>query len=376
MTSSNVQQIAWSNPDPTIKVKIPMNGPSNRYTGYGNHFVELVLAMQRCGADVSVMPYFTEPPLPPEFLATMIDPWDFNAPVVIRMANPTRMERKASHTIGITTWETSRIPAEEVGDSGLTAVDELIVPCRDNIATMQEHWPNAKIHYVPEGVDAEFFSFVGRDWQAKPLRIGAIGALTYRKGIDLLLEAFIDVAGNNPDVELHIMTTVASLSGALPIYEQAYSNIKVRHIGWSTREEVRDWYQSMHALIYPFRGEGWGMCGPEMMATGGIVIAPDKMGAAAWMTPEAGYVIPSEWTDVLHWGPHWHGKDATDRYGQWLGYENGSVHAALERFLNAAPSELRTKSYCAAGQVGHLCNWDYAGQRTVDVFIDAFRSQS
>jgi glycosyltransferase involved in cell wall biosynthesis len=375
MTSHAAESIAWSNQDPTVKVRIPMHGPSNRQTGYGNHFVELVLGLLRQGADISVMPYFCEPPLPPEFLATMIEPWDFEAPLAIHMANPTRLSRISPHTIGITTWETTKLPPDEV-QKPLSSVDEFIVPCRDNIAMIKDYRPDAEVHYVPEGVDADFYAFQDRDWSAKPLKIGMFGALTHRKGIDIGIEAFLELFEGNPDVELHIGTSVSSLEGAIRFLPDAYPNIKVQRFGWHTREQVRDWYYDKHALLAPFRGEGFYLPGPEFMATGGCVIAPDKMGAEAWMQPTMGWVIPSHYGPVLHWGPEWHGAQATERYGEWLHYEPEDVVKTLADFVNAPPEEKRRRAAQAHGNIPFLCSWDFAAQRTIDIFLDAYRSHN
>lgn len=363
-------EIVFANYDPSIKVKIPAKGPSNRATGYGNHFVELVLALLRLGADVSTYPYFCEPPLPPEFLATMLDPWDFEAEVGIIVANPMRLERIAKHTIGITTWETTRIPPTEFGRS-LSAVDEIIVPCKDNIALFKELAPQIPCSYSPEGVDTDFWSQHPREWDAKPLKICMFGALTYRKGIDIAVEAFAKAYGDNPDVELHIATTFYQLPQFFTLAEQ-FSNMHVHFFGWKTREEVRDFYNEMHALFAPYRGEGFYLPGAEFMATGGCLIAPNQMGAAAYHGADKGWVIPSTWGPVKHWGEY-HGRDA-ERYGEWLHYDEDDVISTLTDFVESSPSEKCRRAENAAGQVGFLCDWDSHAQHVIDKVLDAYRA--
>ncbi len=148
-------------------------------------------------------------------------------------------------------------------------------------------------------MDHEFYSHVDRDWASKPLKIGMFGALTYRKGIDLGIDSFLDLFEDDPSVELHLATSTFDLP-QFHYLPQAHANIFVEHIGWHTREHVRDWYRDKHALLAPFRGEGYYLPGVEMMATGGVLIAPNQMGAESYHTTNTGYVIPAEYGPVLH----------------------------------------------------------------------------
>jgi glycosyltransferase involved in cell wall biosynthesis len=331
--------------------------------------VELVLAMLRLGADVNSYPYFCEPPLPPEFLATLVEPWDYEAEVGIIVANPMRLERIAAHTIGITTWETTRIPPTDFGRS-LSAVDEIIVPCKDNIALFKELAPDIPCSYSPEGVDTTFWSARPREWDAKPLKLCMFGALTYRKGIDIAVEAFAEAYGDNPDVELHIATTFYELPQFRTLPEQ-FSNIFVEFFGWKSREEVRDFYYDKHALFAPYRGEGFYLPGAEFMATGGILIAPDQMGAAAYHAVDKGWVIPSHWEPVKHWGT-WHGADA-ERYGEWLAYDQDDVIRTLVDFVESSPSMKARKAENAIGQMPFLCDWDRHAQDVLDHVLAAYQ---
>lgn len=372
MTPDGVEQILHSNyPDPAVKLKIPAKGPSNRATGYGTHFVELVLGLLRIGCDVTSYPYFCEPPLPPEFLATLMGEWDFEAEVGIIVANPMRLERIAKHTIGITTWETTKIPPAEFGRS-ISAVDEIIVPCKDNIALFEELMPDVPVSCSPEGVDTDFWFSRPREWDSKPLKIGMFGALTYRKGIDIAVEAFAEAYGDNDDVELHIGTTFFELPQFYTLPDQ-FSNVYVHNFGWKPREEVRDFYHSLHGLFAPYRGEGFYLPGAEFMSTGGCLIAPNKMGAAAYHDVDKGWVIPSEYETVKHWGTV-HGADAAV-YGEWLGYNKEDVIQTLVDFVESPPSEKRRRAENAVGQMPFLCSWDAHAQHVADRVLEAYRAK-
>jgi glycosyltransferase involved in cell wall biosynthesis len=296
----------------------------------------------------------------------LLEPYPFDVPQHMIMANPMRLERTQQRMIGITTWETTRIPADEFEKPLTQVVDELIVPCRDNIELFQELCPDMTIHYIPEGIDTDFWIERPRDWFADgPLRICMFGALTYRKGIDLGVEAFIDLYGGNPDVELHIGTTFYELP--IEMMCSPYDNIHIHNFGWSTREQVREFYCSMHGMFAPFRGEGFFLPGAEFMATGGCFIAPDKMGPAAYHGADKGWVIPCEYKPVKHWGEH-HGIHAA-RYGDWLEYDGDALRDTLRAFVESEPAEKKRRATNAAGQIPFLCDPDRAAQQTIDVFL-------
>lgn len=357
--------------DPSIQLKLQMSGPSNNQTGYGVHFIELVRALMRCGHDITVWPTYAEPPIPEDFLTTFTKPWDPRADIGIVMADPYRLERIAKHTIGMTTWETTKLPANEVRRS-LSAADELIVPCKDNIALFEELCPDKPIHVVPEGVDTTFFTPVERNWSEKPLRIGIFGATSYRKGIDLAMQAFLNLYADNPDVELHIASSQIRGMPALPSIDSNTPNIFFHRFGNQSRRAVHQFYCSMHALLAPSRGEGWYLPGPEFMATGGILIAPDKLGFAEYVQKDTCVVIENEWGPVDHWG--FEGMPIThEKFGNWITYPDGAVEHALQIFVEMPVNRKIAYSLEAVASVHFHCPWDLAADKVTKIYVDRLR---
>lgn len=358
---------------PPAKYTIPFVGPATRFTGYGNHFVELVLSVLKMGADVNVLPVCLVPPLPPEFLATLMEPFPHRPPVAFYMADPAALRRYAHHSVGITTWETTKFPEQDFPRPLRTQVDELIVPCKMNIDTFSQWIPEDKIHYIPEPVDLEFFKFQPRNWDLdEPLRIGMFGHLTYRKGIDLGLKAFLDTFAGDPKVELHVGTTFRGIP-QLTYAAEEHSNVHVHYFGFMSREQVRDFYYSLHALFAPFRGEGFYLPGAEFMATGGVLVAPNLMGPAAYHTPTTGYIIPAEFGPVDAWGERFGAHAAI--HGDWLVYDPADVRNSLVDFVHASRSENQIKAERASEQISFYLNPDYIAQQTIDVFVNALRNR-
>jgi glycosyltransferase involved in cell wall biosynthesis len=265
------------------------------------------------------------------------------------------------------------MPPEDFETPLEVVVDEIIVPCERNVETFKELCPDTEVHYVPEGVDSEFFVHHERDFSELPVKIMMFGALTYRKGIDYGIQTFTDLYDGNLDVELHLFTTFHELVTFRYITE-GVPNIHVHHIGWSTREEVREIYNSMHALFAPYRGEGYYLPGAEFMATGGLLIAPAAMGSTAYHRPDSGYVIPHLWETVKHWGEH-HGVSAA-RYGEWLAYEPEALKETLAAFVEDSVANKRAKSTRASDYIPFSCDPLQAGQSVIDKFLLSYMRNS
>lgn len=103
------------------------------------------------------------------------------------------------------------------------------------------------------------------------------GAVTRRKGVDLLARAFRRLAAENPRVRLKIMGKgewSRRLQASLP------QDSRVEWMGFRDWAELPTVYATAHALCAPSRHDGWGLIVPEGLAAGLPVIATDRTGAA------------------------------------------------------------------------------------------------
>ena len=103
------------------------------------------------------------------------------------------------------------------------------------------------------------------------------GALTHRKGVDLLAGAFLRLAAELPRVRLRIMgegERAAALKRMLGEHE------RVDWLGFKDWDELPAVYASAHALCVPSRHDGWGLVVPEGLASGLPTIATARTGAA------------------------------------------------------------------------------------------------
>jgi glycosyltransferase involved in cell wall biosynthesis len=131
-----------------------------------------------------------------------------------------------------------------------------------------------------------YFSNLERFHIDKPIQNGSknhraflfSGALTRRKGVDLLANAFEQLAREELNVTLRILgegpmrndleRTLASVSD------------RVEFLGFKDWSDLPQEYARAHVLCVPSRYDGWGLVVPEGLASGLPVIATDQMGAA------------------------------------------------------------------------------------------------
>ena len=148
-----------------------------------------------------------------------------------------------------------------------------------------------RVHLVPLGVDPERFRPGAEPLdlgdRAPGVRLLFVGGLIWRKGIDLLLTAYLRAFGPHDDV-----TLVLKDFGARGPYVPQEAAERVREIQADPRAprilhltdslpdaDMPRLYAACDALVQPFRGEGYGLPIAEAMACGLPAIVPDR-GAA------------------------------------------------------------------------------------------------
>lgn len=104
------------------------------------------------------------------------------------------------------------------------------------------------------------------------------GALTRRKGVDVLARAFCKLVHDMPHVKLRIV-------GDGPLLQEMQKRValvqsNVTFLGFKDWDDLPSQYALADVLCVPSRYDGWGLVIPEGLAAGLPVIATDQMGAA------------------------------------------------------------------------------------------------
>ncbi len=131
---------------------------------------------------------------------------------------------------------------------------------------------------APLGVDHDRFSREGERSGSSRFDLATpfilfVGTLEPRKGIDVLLSAFSDVASLDPDVELWLVGQTGW--GVDAVQEQMTRHpyqSRIRRLDYVDDAELPQLYRSARVVAYPSRGEGFGLPVLEALACGAPVV--------------------------------------------------------------------------------------------------------
>jgi glycosyltransferase involved in cell wall biosynthesis len=174
--------------------------------------------------------------------------------------------------------EGTLVPRARVNAINQTAA-LLYVPCRQNLESFRACGVRVPIAVLPYGVDPVRFPFLERPRDGdEPFTFGTFGALSPRKGTDVLLRAFREEFTLSEPVRLLLKSV-----DELPL---TTDDPRIRVIsGFSTEADLLEFLRGLDAFVLPSRAEGFGLCGLEAMATGLPAIATAWSGPADYLDP-------------------------------------------------------------------------------------------
>lgn len=182
----------------------------------------------------------------------------------------------------MTMFESDKIP--EDWPEYLNAADEVIVPSKFCADTFARSGVNATV--VPLGYNDRAFKFIERD-----VPVDNQGVFTFihyssfnmRKGFAEVFQAFTEEFKTNEPVKLILKTT--ERKQMIPILPSQYPNIEVinDHV---TESELSDILGRSNCMVYPSRGEGFGITPLEAMATGLPAILPNAHGISEYFNAQ------------------------------------------------------------------------------------------
>lgn len=283
----------------------------DRYSGYGNDAIDMVVALDRIGVDVLPLPLSLLPGIPREFSRLLekspMGPKD----VLVRMAppfdlKPWEMKKNGVPAVGYTMWERlpmvvddfvnadwakyenrERVP-QDVSFAGLAG---LIVTCPMNVEALAPFADGVQTAVVPCGIEADRWPVLRRSTTDR-MKFLYAGMLNGRKDPWVLLDAWDELKKERPDfdAQLHLHTLAPGLH---PKIMERYPDVILTERPLPP-EKVVDLYHGAHAYVCTSRGEGNNKPAMEFMAFGGTVLATDWSGHQNWLHPDATYPLPGK----------------------------------------------------------------------------------
>ncbi len=200
-------------------------------------------------------------------------------------------------------WEYTRAPLASV--EVMLAAKEVWTTSRFSAdAFVASGVPAEKIHLIPNGVDLAVFRPEGARAElptSKPFRFLYVGGTIYRKGLDLLLEAYRRTFTADDPVSLVVKDLGAD--GIYPFekgapmlaeFRQNAAHPEVIHLsGYRSNAEMAELYRSCDVYVASYRGEGFCLPALEAMACGRPVIVTKGGATDDFVSEAVGWRIPA-----------------------------------------------------------------------------------
>ncbi len=310
--------------------------------GYGSVGRQLLLSLESQGVEISMAPTSNQAPRGFERFFERCDCGNrlgfyyhyWNQPRVL----------SCERIIHYSMWESTRVPAEHVAEINRTVALQY-VPCRQNVESFRESGVVVPIKVLHHGVDSSRFPYLARP-RRECFSFGTFGDFSVRKGIDVLVRAFRDEFARDEPVRLLMKS-----SSPAPEYVVADPRITLTS-GFLDQESLLDLLRSMDVFVLPSRGEGFGLCGLEAMATGLPLIATAWGGPAEYLDPDDSYLL--EYQLVEAGGVE---SNHVRYHGLWAEPDYEHLRHLL-RWLFSHPEVVSERGKAAAHRVQH--HWDWA----------------
>lgn len=281
---------------------------------------------------------------------------------------PTTTPERHARLVTIQPWEFGGIPIEWVTTFGQHAAEMWVYTswlqdCYELSGVMRD-----KTYIVPLAADLKLFSPSGDLYPVptdKSCRLLFVGGAIERKGIDVLLDAYLREFSADDDVTLVLKSSPRTYPGTSLVERAATA----RSIPGSPEivlieEDLSDaemaaLHRACTALVHPYRGEGFGLPMLESLACGRPVIATNYGAALDFLDDKVAFLIDAE---VVFTDPYAAPPSAV---GYWCAEPNRVVLGQLMRQLCDDTSLAAARAQVCRERAEQF-SWD----RTADIVVE------
>jgi glycosyltransferase involved in cell wall biosynthesis len=313
------------------------------YEGYGSVGTNLLLALSAQGVEVSIVPQGNQPPAGTDVLHQPVPGRDRLGLYYDYRNRPTDLgcERVVFYTM----WESNLVPESLVAEANQSTA--VLVPCRQNEEDFRRAGLGVPVGVLHHGVNPSAFPLVERPAR-DTFTFGTFGHLSPRKGTDVLIRAFLAEFGSGDDARLVLKSSVDA--GAYGSDDPRISTISTV-LGEAGLLEVLSGFD---AMVLPSRGEGFGLCGLEAMATGLPLIATAWSGPTEYLDPADSFPLAYRLVDAA--GTE---SNRVSYEGQWAEPDVDDLRAQM-RWIYEHRDEATAMGRAAARRVRQHWTWERA----------------
>ena len=247
-------------------------------TGTASSWVaqQVVQGLLQAGHDVAVVPLEVSPGCVAALAANQHEPLAQAVKVVVRPL--VRLsEELCKGAVVVTLWESDALTPEQV--TMLKAARGVVVPCEWLAKVMRGYGILVKVARF--GVDEDVYTPDLRSFPKRTVFLAA-GRTAHgrrRKGVDLVMSAFLLAFPDEADVVLQVKT-----DADCPLMEVTSSRIQVIRERLSPMT-MASWYRQGLVFVSGAACEAWGLHGHEAMACGKPLISPAFGGVMEYFEP-------------------------------------------------------------------------------------------
>jgi glycosyltransferase involved in cell wall biosynthesis len=253
-----------------------------------------------------------------------------------------------SRNVAIVPFETTLVPPSWV--PRINFFDALLVPCEQNRRMMLDSGVTIPVEVIHWGVDVDKFPEIKRP-EGATFTFGHMGALSIRKGTDILVRAFERAFPTEQDVRLICKTSNRQYN-----FMSKDKRIEVQMGEFSQQELMDQFFRRVDCFVFPTLGEGFGLTPLEAMATGIPAIVTGWSGPEEYMNDEVGWRIEHTMDEATAFSDPRSGV-YKEPCGQWaIPSMDHLVH--LMRHAYEHRDEARAKGAAAARYVREQWTWE------------------
>jgi len=216
---------------------------------------------------------------------------------------PKSDEPKGAKWIIMQPWEFSTLRADFA--ETFKQADEIWTPSVFSRTSMTNSGIDFdKVQVIPNGIDPELWSPNGKRMNlktVKKLKLLFVGGTIYRKGIDILLQAYIQSFSVKDNITLIIKDMGGDSFYRGQTAKNQIDSIKMNPNApeiiylddYLTEEQMVELYKSCDVFVCPYRGEGFSIPTLEAMACGLPVVVTKGGSTDDFVDEEIGWLIPS-----------------------------------------------------------------------------------
>lgn len=284
----------------------------------------------------------------------------------------------AGPIVAVTAWESTEFPDGWLENLRHENVKAVVVGSQWVADALKKAGLYKPVHVVPLGV-SEVYGYYQRPARSV-YRFLAFGDRYIRKGWDVAVRAFVQAFGDRDDVELIIKTRAGSqlvypLGDGLMVWDGEHfivdgkpaANVRVMREDMDT---LYDLYCYTDCMVFPSRGEGFGIPPRQYAATGGPVIATQW-----WADDIKAWGYPIRYTMV----PAWQGHEKFAGLGKWAEPDVDHLAQQMRHVENLERTNIRYARYLGkqvSRRAQKLYNWQTFTERVWAIWQEASGAQT